>query len=55
MEISTPVGIALVVIGLFIAIKAAKTVVKLLMLIVIGVGLYVWLGDGDLSRLNPFG
>ena len=47
MEITTPVGIALVVIGVFIALKAAKTIVKLLMVLVVAAGLYVWLGmDG---------
>lgn len=47
MEITTPVGIALIVIGVFVALKAAKTVVKLLMIAVIAGGVYLWLaGDG---------
>lgn len=55
MELSTPLGIALVVIGLIVAVKAVKTVVKILMLVVILGGLYLWLGQGqDLSSLNPF-
>lgn len=55
MELSTPLGIALVVIGLIVAVKAAKTVIKVLMLVVILGGLYLWLGAGqDLGELNPF-
>ena len=52
LDVSTPVGIALIVIGVFVALKAAKTVVKLVMLVVIAAGLYLWLGAGD---INPFG
>lgn len=54
MELSTPMGIALVVIGLVVILKAAQTVVKLLMILVIAAGLYLWFGNGDLSSLNPF-
>jgi len=54
MELTTPTGIALVVIGIFVAFKAAKAVVKVLMLVVIAVGLYLWFGGGDLASLNPF-
>ena len=54
MELSTPLGIALVIIGLVVAFKAVKGVIKLLMIIVIAVGLYLWLGGGDLNSLNPF-
>ena len=53
MELSTPLGIALVVIGIFVAFKVAKTVVKLVMLVVIAAGLYLWFGQGD--GLNLFG
>lgn len=51
-EVSTPLGIALVVIGIFVAIKAAKTVVKIVMLLVIAAGLYLWFGAG--GDVNPF-
>lgn len=54
MEISTPLGIALVVIGLFVAIKAAKTVVKVTMLLVIAAGVYLALQGESLASLNPF-
>jgi hypothetical protein len=55
MELSTPLGIALVVVGLIVAVKAAKTMIKVLMLVVILGGLYLWFGQGqDLSSLNPF-
>ena len=55
MEMSTPLGIALVVIGIIVVVKAAKTIVKVLMLVVILAGLYLWFGQGqDLSSLNPF-
>lgn len=46
MEMTTPVGIALVVIGIFVAFKAVKSVVKILMLLVIAGGLYLWFGPG---------
>ena len=47
MEITTPVGIALVVLGVFVAFKAAKTVVKLVMVLVVAAGLQLWFGmDG---------
>ena len=54
-EPTTPVGIALIVLGIFIALKAAKTVVKLVMLVVIAVGLYLAFGGGSLDQINPFG
>lgn len=55
MELSTPLGIALIVVGVIVAVKAVKTVVKVLMLVVILAGLYLWFGVGqDLSSLNPF-
>lgn len=40
-------GIVLIAVGIFVAIKALKTVVKVAMLAVIGVGLYLWFGVGD--------
>jgi hypothetical protein len=46
-EISTPVGIVLIAVGIFVAIKALKTAIKVAMLIVIGVGLYLWFGVGE--------
>lgn len=51
LELSTPLGIALVVIGVFVAFKAVKSVVKVVMLVVVAAGLYLWFG-GD---FNPFG
>jgi hypothetical protein len=38
--IDTPLGLALVAVGIFVLIKAVKSVVKLAMLVVIGIGLY---------------
>ena len=55
MELTTPVGIALVVIGLFVAFKAVKTVVKVLMLLVIAAGIYLAMNGQSLNELNPFG
>ena len=43
IEPTDPVGIALIVIGAFVAFRVAKLVIKLLMVGVILVGLYVWL------------
>ncbi len=42
MEISTPVGIALVVLGVFLAIRVAKTALKLVFLALVALGLYLW-------------
>lgn len=42
--IDTPLGIALLVIGAVVVLKAAKLVVKLLMIPVVLGGLYLWLG-----------
>ena len=41
VDLSTPLGIALLAVGAFVAIKAVKTIVKLLMLVVIAVGVYL--------------
>jgi uncharacterized membrane protein len=47
IELSTPLGIALVVIAAVVAFKAVKTVVKVAMLLVVAAGLYLWFGvDG---------
>ena len=56
INLDTPLGIALVVIGIFVAFKAVKTVVKLVMIVVVAGGLYLWLGGdgGGLANLNPF-
>lgn len=43
-DISTPVGIAIIVIAAVVLIKAAKTVVKLAMVALIVLGFYVWFG-----------
>ena len=56
MEITTPVGIALVVLGVFIALKAAKTVIKLVMVLVVAAGLYLWFGmDGAKAAVLSLG
>lgn len=46
MEPITLLGIALVTIGVVLAIKVAKAVAKLAFLAVVLVGLYLWLGPG---------
>jgi hypothetical protein len=38
--IDNPLGLALVAVGIFVAIKAVKSIVKLAMLVVIGIGVY---------------
>ena len=45
-DLTTPLGIALIALGVFAAIKAAKAVVKLTMLAIIVIGLYLWFGAG---------
>lgn len=42
--LDTPMGIVLLVVGAFVALKAAKFVVKLAMLPVVLGGLYLWFG-----------
>ena len=46
LDKSAWLGIALVVIGIFVAFKAVKGVIKVLMLLVIAAGLYIWFGNG---------
>ncbi|GEM_PF-2223055 len=41
---SSPIGIALIVIGAFLALRVARVVLKLVMVAVVVVGLVVWLG-----------
>lgn len=48
-SLGTPLGIALFVIAGLLAIKAVKTVLKLVFLVVAAVGLYLWLGPGSLG------
>ena len=54
MEMTTPVGIAVAVIALFLVFKVAKTVVKVVLLLVVAVGLYIAFGDQLPPGLNPF-
>jgi hypothetical protein len=42
VEISTPVGIGLVVLGVYLAFKAYRTALKLAFLAIVGIGLYLW-------------
>lgn len=46
-NLSTPLGIALIAVGAFVAFKAIKLVVKLAMVAVVLVGLYLWFGVGN--------
>ena len=41
MDVDLPVGLGLMAVGLLVAFKAAKAVVKLLMLLVIAAGAYL--------------
>ncbi len=41
IDLSTPLGVALLAIGAFVAFKAVKAVVKLLMLVVAAAGIYL--------------
>lgn len=49
MDISTPLGIAIVVIGLIVAVKAIKIVIKLVMVALVLFGLYLVFG-ADLAN-----
>jgi hypothetical protein len=44
IEITDPLGIALLVIGAFVAFKAVKAVVKVAMVLVMLIGAYLWFG-----------
>lgn len=48
MEISPtdPLGIALILVGAFVAFRVARLLIKLLMVAVVLVGLYLWFGVG---------
>ena len=45
-DLTTPLGIALIALGVFAALKAVRAVVKLTMLAIIVIGLYLWFGAG---------
>lgn len=47
MDISPgePLGIALIVVGVLLAFRLAKTLLKIAMVAVVLIGLYLWLGD----------
>lgn len=47
--IASPVGIAVIVIGAVILLKAIKTAVKMAMLAVILIGVYVFLYGGNIG------
>jgi hypothetical protein len=42
VDVTTPVGIALVVLGVLLAVRVAKQALKLVFLAVVAVGLYFW-------------
>jgi hypothetical protein len=44
LEITDPLGIALLAIGAFVAFKAIKAVVKVAMVLVMLIGAYLWFG-----------
>jgi hypothetical protein len=44
MEISTLLGIALVVVGVVLAVRVAGLLVKLVFLALVAFGLYLWFG-----------
>ena len=54
MEMTTPVGIALAVIALFLVFKVGKTIMKVVLLLVVAVGLYLAFGDQLPPGVNPF-
>lgn len=54
-DATTPVGLGLIVVGIFIAVKAAKFAVKVVMLAVIALGVYVAFSGRSFAELNPFG
>lgn len=43
-DLSTPIGIAIVVVGIFLAVKVAKTALKFVFLAAVAGGLYLWFG-----------
>lgn len=55
MEMTTPVGIAVAVIALFLVFKVAKTIAKVILLVVVVAGLYLAFGDQLPPSVNPFG
>lgn len=54
MEMTTPVGIAVAVIALFLIFKVGQTIMKVVLLLVVAVGLYIAFGDQLPPGINPF-
>ena len=52
MELTTPLGLVIAVVALFLVFKVAKTVIKIVLLLVVAAGVYLAL-NGD--SLNLFG
>ena len=47
--VASPLGIAVIILGVLVALKAIKTVIKLAMIAIIGVGVYLFLYGGNLG------
>ena len=45
-DVSTPLGILLVVVAVFAALKAVRFIVRLALLLIVAIGLYLWFGAG---------
>jgi hypothetical protein len=43
-DVTDVLGLLLIAVGVFVAIKAAKTVARVLMVLVVAAGLYLWFG-----------
>jgi hypothetical protein len=51
-DLSNPLGIVLLAVGIFVAVKTVKTVIKIVMLTVVLAGLYLLFGvDGGAPAL----
>ncbi|HVM19715.1 MAG TPA: hypothetical protein VM307_07125 [Egibacteraceae bacterium] len=54
IDLSDPLGFALLAVGILLALRLGKTVLKLVMAVVAAAGLYLWLGVDGLGRFHPF-
>ena len=44
MELTTPLGILIIAIAAFVALKTVKAAIRLAMIVLVAVGLYLWFG-----------
>lgn len=49
MELTTPLGLVIAVVALFLVFKVAKTIIKIVLLLIVAAGVYLALNGDSLS------